>query len=321
MKKIIAITGASGFIGNHLVKELLKSGDYRIKLLSRNGLQEHSFSKEADVEVVIGDLLQPQSLNKFLEEDCIVVNLVYLWNGGDSENVTAILNLLQACKTANIKRLLHCSTAAVVGRVNDDIVTEQTDCRPITDYGITKLKIEHIVSSMAKDNFDLAILRPTSVFGVDGKPLKKLTKDLTTRNKKLTNYLRSCLFGKRRMNLVCIENVVSSIIYLINYPKLLKNEIFIISDDDSPFNNFSDVERFLMQKLEIRDYVLSPLHFPYFILKLLLACLGRNNINPHTIYSSYKLQSIGFERVISFETGLAKYASWYKAFIMIDKKA
>ena len=122
--------------------------------------------------------------------------LPILWNGGEAKNITAILNLLEACRFAKIKRLIHCSTAAVSGRVSGNFITESTPCLPMTDYGIIKLKIEKVILEAAKDNFDVSIIRPTAVFGLGGKNLKKLAEDLRTKSW-IINYLKSCLFGKK----------------------------------------------------------------------------------------------------------------------------
>lgn len=308
----IAITGASGFIGKHLVAELLKSDNFRIKLLSRNPLRDPEVLDETRVEVVVGDLREPESLSGFLEEGCTVINLVYLWGVGEIENISAVTNLLEACKAARIKRLIHCSTADVVGRVPDSLITETIPCQPVSEYGITKLKIEKAILGAIESSFNTVILRPTAVFGSGGLNLKKLVNDLTTKSM-LQNYLKSCLFGKRRMNLVSITNVVAAIIFLINHTKNLNKEIFIVSDDDCPTNNFNDVEHFLMSEFGIPDYKLPRLPVPPALLKLLLGCLSKNNINPFCNYSSDKLHGLGFESVKNFETGLAEYAQWYRS--------
>lgn len=308
----IAITGASGFIGKHLVTELLRLDGFRIKLLSRDCKRDSGALNEKGVEIVEGDLRKPESLRGFLEEGCTVVNLVYLRGAGGAENIAAVTNLLEACKSAIVGRLIHCSTADVVGRVLDNFVTESIPCLPATEYGITKLKIENAILATAKDNFDAGILRPTAVFGSGGGNLRKLANDLTTKNR-LQNYLKSCLFDKRRMNLVSVTNVVAAIIFLINRTENLNGEIFIVSDDDSPSNNFADVERFLMREFGIPDYSLPCLPVPPAFLKFLLICLSRNNINPLCNYSSDKLLSLGYERASSFETGLAEFAAWYRS--------
>lgn len=311
--KTIAITGASGYIGRHLVAELMRAGGWRIKVLSRTGQLDFDVANSASkLEVVKGDLQDKASLQGFFEAGCTVVNLVYLWKAGEAGNLAVTHNLLEACKAARIGRLIHCSTAAVVGRVPDNLITERTVCNPVTEYGITKLKIEEAVVSAARGHFDAAILRPTSVFGPEGDPLKKLAADLVS-GSRFKNYLKSCLFDKRRMNLVHVSNVVAAISFLINRAENLQGEVFIVSDDDSPINNFSDVEIRLMQQFDIPSYRFR-LPMPLGLLGFLLARLGRNNVNPRCDYAPDKLLGLGFKRPVSFEAGLAEYATWYHTF-------
>ncbi|NOT13879.1 MAG: NAD(P)-dependent oxidoreductase [Methylococcaceae bacterium] len=319
--KTIAITGTSGFIGKHLVAELLRLGNFRIKLLSRNRNRDFNdlIGSGVQIEITEGDLLEPTSLHGFLEQGCTVVNLVYLRDAGEADNITAVTNLLEACKSANVRRLVHCSTAEVVGRVNDNLVTESTLCRPITQYGMTKIKIENAILAAAKAHFDIVLLRPTAVFGPGGMNLEKLTNDLITKNW-LKNYIKSCLFDRRRMNLVSIANVVAAIIFLINRTEIFNGEIFIVSDDNNPANNFADVERILMKALNCPDYFLPRIPVPQSVLRLLLRLLGRNNINPGCNYSQAKLENLGFNAPVKFEAGLLEYANWYRSKLFVGQR-
>ncbi|MFA5824707.1 MAG: NAD-dependent epimerase/dehydratase family protein, partial [Gallionellaceae bacterium] len=142
--KTVVIVGASGYIGRHLIAELRRLGGYRIKLLSRSLGQDLSGAGSA-VEVFKGDLRAPETLRGLFESDCTVINLAYLWEAGEAANLEVTANLLEACKSAKIKRLIHCSTAAVVGRTSVNRITEDTVCRPATEYGITKLKVEQAI--------------------------------------------------------------------------------------------------------------------------------------------------------------------------------
>lgn len=318
----IAITGASGFIGKRLVMELARTGDYEVRVFSRNrqrDLMEKNFP--STVKIVEGDLHDSASIEKLVKPGCTVINLAYLRNDGESENLAAIDKLLAACQDAAIGRLIHCSTAEVAGRVRKNRITEETPCNPVTEYGITKLKIEQAVAkAAARKYFDAAIVRPTAVFGVEGEQLQKLTGDLRIGNPWL-NYAKSCLFGKRRMNLVNIGNVVAAIIFLIRYPNPIGGEVFIVSDDDDPKNNFAYVERFLMGALDIDDYPLPRLTLPPWMLSALLAICGRNNTNPLCNYDPGKLLRLGYERPISLERGLAEYAVWYRSIHITQGRA
>jgi nucleoside-diphosphate-sugar epimerase len=312
-KMKISITGGAGYIGKHLIAEIKRSTESQVKVLSRSPQQDLSaVGFGAGVEIIEGDLRNPSSLKGFFEPDCIVVNLVYLWGAGEAENLAVTRNLLDACKAARVKRLIHCSTAAVVGRIPDDCITEDTSCQPVTEYGITKLKVEEAVIQAAPGFFDAVILRPTSIFGPGGEAVKKLAGDLTTGNR-LRNYLKSCLFGHRKMNLVHISNVVASILFLMQRNENFGGEIFIVSDDDSPINNFVDIERFLIGEFGIPDYSLPRLPMPPGLLRFLLICLGRNNVNPCCYYVQDKLMSLGFKSPVSFERGLTEYANWYRS--------
>ncbi|MEI6300037.1 MAG: NAD-dependent epimerase/dehydratase family protein [Betaproteobacteria bacterium] len=309
----VAITGASGYIGRHLVAELRRLGGMRIKVLSR-GQQRQSGKSEfgSGVEVTEGDLHVPVSLHGFLEPGCTVVHLAYLQDGGESENLAATTTLLDACRLAKVGRLIHCSTAAVAGRVPDNLISEDTPCQPMSEYGRTKLKIEQVVLAAAGDCFDVVVLRPTAVFGAGGGSLQKLVGDLAA-GKRLRNYLKSCLFNERRMNLVFVANVVAAIIFMARYQEKFDGGIFIISDDDNPQNNFADVERFLMHQLAIKRYFLPIFPVPLVFLSFLLKLMKRNDTNPCCNYDSHKLLDLGFRRPVEFEAGLKTYADWYRS--------
>ena len=311
--KATAIIGASGYIGRHLVQQMSSIDSGRVRVLMRQRDYESGGCIWPDnVEVVQGDMRDVESLRKFIEPGSTVVNLVYLWNAGEAENLAITENLLEACKSAQIRRLIHCSTAAVVGRASGDTVTESTVCRPVTEYGITKVKIEQMIVNSARGHFAAVILRPTSVFGPGGEPLKKLAEALVG-GRRLRNYFKSCLFGNRRMNLVHIANVVAAIQFLIQRTENMGGEVYIVSDDQDSDNNFAAVEQFLMRTLNCANYAFPRIPLSLHALSLLLRLLGRNNTNPRTNYVQAKLQRLGFNRPVVFKDGLTEYAAWYRA--------
>lgn len=309
----IAITGASGFIGRRLVAELRREGGHAIRVLSRDrqrDLHEDRFGQ--GVEICEGDLGDHGSLKSFLVPGCVVVHLAYLRDANAEANLVCTANLLAACRDVGISRLVHCSTAAVVGRNPADLVDENAPCMPIDEYGMIKLRIERNIVEAAKDHFDSVILRPTAVLGADGEQLKRLTADLRG-GACWKNYLKSCLFGRRRMNLVPVENVVAAIIFLIDRPGRLGGETFLVSNDDDPKNNFVDVEEFLMDALGVERYRLPRLPLPPVLLKWLLILLGRNLVNPRCNFTQEKLHREGFLSPVSLSEALSAYVVWHRA--------
>lgn len=309
----VVIVGASGYIGKNLVAEFLRLGNSNIRVLSRDrqrDIKERTYP--ASVEIVEGDLLDLSSLGELCEPACTVINLAYLWAAGEAQNLAAISNLTNACKAQKIRRLIHLSTAMVAGRVRTGNISEESTCNPISEYAVTKLKIERVVVEAGVDNFDTVILRPTAVFGGNSENLKKLIHDLKAR-KHIRNYLKSCLFGKRRMNLVHISNVIAAILFLQKSADHFKGQVLIVSDADDALNNFQDVERILMRELAIPDYALPQLQFPPYVLGWLLTLLGKDNVDPQCDYLSKKLLSLGFKKNIVFEDGLVAYAASHRS--------
>ena len=308
----IAITGASGFIGKHLLAILRQRGDARIKILTHSKGQNSGFLDfGAHVEFFEADLNLPDSLNNFLEPGCTVLHLAYLHGASGDINLNATSNLLQACRVVGIRRFILCSTAAVFGRVSSNLISEDERCNPVSEYGITKLKIENAVCNACAGFFDAVILRPTSVVGPHGASLNRLADDLVAR-KNIRNYLKRCLFNRRQLNLVNVENVVAAIIFLIEYQNNFSGDIYIVSEDDVAGNNFSDVEKFIKQNLELEASRLPVIFLPLWLLSFILKILGRNNINPICKYDSSKLLGLGFRRPLEFEDGIKKYTDWYK---------
>jgi len=303
--KTIVIIGASGFIGKHLLKALEPKLDVNIRALVR----VVRVLNKPNIHFIEGDLLNLDSLDKLLVPDCVVFNLAYL----SKNNIQATNNLAIACKKHKVRRLIHCSTAVVCGDVKDDVVNENTTCVPVSEYQKTKLAIEQILIDASVGNFELAILRPTAVFGPGGENLLKLANDLAKRSC-FFNYIKSCLFNRRSMNLVSVENVVAALLFLLDI-KNVESEIFIISDDDSPINNYIDIESRLLARFN-RSYTLPRFYCPRFILSTLLLASRKPITNPSIKFSDKKLALLGFNKQKDFSLAVDAFADYYKSSFM-----
>jgi len=311
-RKCIAVTGASSFIGRHLVDALSGFDDADIRLMT-HVRPLGDMVRPRNAALFQGDLLKPETLDGFLEPGCTVINLVNLTGPAEKGSQAAMTNLAMACRASRVKRLVHCSTAVVVGNIPDDNITEETQCRPVTGYEISKYETECLLRRLAADNFELAVLRPTAVFGVDGRNLLKLADGVAGGNR-LGNYLKSCFHDRRAMNLVFIDNVTAALLFLANSDREMQGDIFIISDDDDPMNNYRDVEKFLMDRLGCSDYKLPRFRVPKPARRILLGLAGRSNSNSGRIYNSGKIFNAGFRKACSFEDGLESFAAWYRQF-------
>ena len=307
---VVAITGANGFIGRYLVKALSKQPDLSLRVLVRKSSNNNKWG--ANVTEIEGDLTKPDTLRDFLLEGCIVINLAYSFDATDDQNITAINNLIDICVNKKIKRLIHCSTAAVYGRTQESIVDESSECNPRTNYGKTKLLIENLLLEASQGIFEYVNIRPTAVYGPEGQALMKLISKLENASW-FSNYLRSCLFNTRSLNLVHVNNVVAAIIFLMDLSKNIDGETYIVSEDFEPDNNYKYVENFFIKRLEKGRLMIPAFPVPLVFLSWILRLLGRDSINPKMFYDAEKLRKTGFNYEVSLDSGLTGLCEWYES--------
>jgi nucleoside-diphosphate-sugar epimerase len=302
---VIAVTGATGFIGKHLLNSLMRHSGHNIRALTRRIPEDAP--KTEQLQWVVGVLDNRDALETLLVPGCVLVHLAYPGKWDGKSHLNAARQLAETSARRGVSRVVHCSTATVVGRVADNHIFERTVANPRTGYEINKLAIENLWLDYAK-KFDLVIARPTAVIGPGGKNLLKLANDLLYGNRWL-NYLRSCLYADRQMNLVAVENVVAALELMIGRDIPFDGKIFNISDDDDPINRFCDIELLLMRALGLRYYDMPPIKLPPFVLREILRASGVSNINPGRRFDSSELHKIGWSRVCRLEEGVARFAA------------
>src|SRR5438045_2103001 len=163
---LIALTGATGFIGRRLVAELPKRG-YRIRVLLRRPAQ---IPLDCD-SAVIGDLARPQNLNAAFQDAVAVVHSAALAPGMSGTpdddyraiNTEATGALARAAERAGVKRFVFMSSIrAQCGPSADGVITEASPAQPSDSYGASKLAAEHELAALG---IDWVALRPVLVYG------------------------------------------------------------------------------------------------------------------------------------------------------------
>ena len=281
----LVILGAGGFVG----KALIGGGHspLPIKAVARNIPSDADLTRSG-VTWLAADLLTSTSLKEVMEPRDVVINLAYMPDAGEADNVRLIDNVIEACLRSRVPRLVHCSTAIVAGATRASRVVESTPCEPRTPYEITKWALEQRVRNALSTGLDVGILRPTAILGPGGQNLLKLAKSLQT-GSRIANYFRACLFGRRPMHLVPVRNVAAALLHLAVLPAALNGNIYNVSSDDDPTNNFESVEAILLRSLGLQPRKLPLLPLPMQVLALILRLLGRSVTNMARIYDSQKL--------------------------------
>jgi nucleoside-diphosphate-sugar epimerase len=304
----VAITGATGFIGRHLVAALLREGVTVRALTRRVGPAR---AAAGGLHWVEGSIASPAAWRELLVPGCIVINLAYSGETAADAALAEAQRMVEACAEARVRRLVHCSTVSVYGRGATALLDESSPCRPLNDYGRVKLAIERTILSLVAGRFETVLVRPSAVFGFDGEALVKLAGDLV-RQPQWLNYLRSSLFGVRHTHLVPVETVVAALSHCSWSPLIENGAVVVVSDDDDPLNNFRDVERLLMEGLGLPPYPLPRLPVPRQFLELLLRLRGRANVDTRTRYLGDRLRQSGFVKPVALATALQQFARAYR---------
>ena len=179
----ILITGGTGFLGRHLTRHLLQSGE---KVVIYDAVpNRHALADVAgQVKIIQGDVMEPTSLIDAIRSNAVegIIHLAYyLGTGGmrnplPSINVNCIgtTNVFEAARISGIKRVVYMSSVAVYpmrttmsGPELDEDAPPQPDAdNPAGLYGACKLFNEHTATYYAKAyGMEPIGIRPTSVFG------------------------------------------------------------------------------------------------------------------------------------------------------------
>jgi nucleoside-diphosphate-sugar epimerase len=180
MRKIsrAIVTGGAGFIGSHIVDELIKRGieTYVVDNLrtgSLENLRQHEHNKL--FHMVFGDakhldrlLFNVNDIDVIFHEAAIasVPLSVSQPMVVHDVNVNTSLEIMNFCIRKGVKRLLFASTAAIYGMIKDGYASEEMICKPFSPYGASKLSIESYLDAYhASYGLETVSLRYFNVFG------------------------------------------------------------------------------------------------------------------------------------------------------------
>jgi ornithine--oxo-acid transaminase len=168
---VCLVTGATGFIGGHLARRLVREGQ-QVRCLTRVS-SDTSLLDELDVEIAVGDLTDASSLARATEGCTYVFHcgaLVSDWATPAQitrVNVEGTRNLLTASVDASVQRFIHVSSTDVYGHPGGHAVDEtHTATRFRNWYSETKLAAEAEVKRAEREHeLDTVMLRPATVYG------------------------------------------------------------------------------------------------------------------------------------------------------------
>lgn len=230
----ILITGATGFVGNSLIKELLKSG-FQVSAVLRKKVNT---LPELVKQYPVGNFDKDIDFSKILSGvDCVIhlagkahvidKNKALVSNEFRQINTIATLNLATQTAKIGVKRFIFISSIRVNGNKNNKPFIEQDRPNPQEPYAISKYEAEQGLFKISQETeLEVVIIRPPLVYGV--KATGNYGRLLKWVNAKHPIPLPFGLVNNTR-SLLALDNLIDFIILCINHKKAV-NEVFLLSD-------------------------------------------------------------------------------------------
>lgn len=205
----IAITGATGFVGSHLVGRLVEQG-HAVRILARRP----ETVRRNDVEVIAGDLASHEALERLCADAQSVVHCAGVISAPsraayDLVNVAGTHAVLEAAKAAGVRRFVHLSSlAAREPDVSGYAASKRAGEEPVCDAGTA---------------FSWVVLRPPAVYGPGDKATLPLIKQLTQRIALVPGT------NAGRASLIHVRDLADAIVHVVEHDEL-SGAVFELDD-------------------------------------------------------------------------------------------
>ena len=242
----VLVTGADGFIGSHLTEELVKQG-YNVKaFVYYNSFNSwgwiDTFSKDIknELKIFTGDIRDPNGVRKAMKGIDTVYHLAALigipfsYHSPDSyvdTNIKGTLNVLQAAKFLNTKRVLVTSTSEVYGTAQYVPIDEKHPFQGQSPYSATKIGADRISESFYRSfEFPVTIVRPFNTYG----PRQSARAVIPTIIIQLLKGYKEIKLGDLlpTRDLVFVKDVVNGFIEIAKSEKTIGEEINIATQSE-----------------------------------------------------------------------------------------
>jgi len=248
----VLVTGATGFLGSRLAKRLVEEG-YPIRALARK-LSNLGALKKLGAEIVFGDMGDEASIAAAVKGVDVVVHAAAGTSGtakdSDSATIQGTRNVLEACRTNRVKKLIYissCNVYEVAGYTENQLVTEEAQLErfPLRrgHYTAAKLQAEALVTeAMNHDGCPTVVLRPGTLYGTGA--------EVFTRMMGVSFAQRIFVVfgdGESELPLVHVDNTVDAIVECVGN-SAADNQVFNV------------VDRELITKRMYMERVLKPLY-------------------------------------------------------------
>jgi nucleoside-diphosphate-sugar epimerase/predicted dehydrogenase len=257
----VAVTGATGFIGLHVVDRLLRDDVTSVVALARTPDKQArvSHADRARLDIVRADLLGDSTVLTKAFNGCDVVVHAAYGNTGEAAlrwavTVDGTAAVLAAASKAGVRRLVHVSSvsvydAAAVTVIDEDSPLLETDPRDLS-YAQQKLAAERLVLDSTDDRIEVVCVEPTVVYGPWGplwtmRPLRRLAEDNTALPSGPSGFC----------DVVHVHDVADAIAFLASAPDAPGHRFLLSGPRSTTWGRFYDYYRHMLSlpRIWLRD--------------------------------------------------------------------
>jgi nucleoside-diphosphate-sugar epimerase len=166
MSELHLVTGGSGYFGLLLIERLRQEG-HRARIFDINDAED----RPPDAEFIRGDIRDAAAVRRACEgADVVHHNVALVPLAKDKEAFWSVNRdgtriLLEACREAGVRKVMHTSSSAVFGVPERNPVDETMTPHPREDYGRAKLAAEELCHEATGRGLDVTIIRPRTIMG------------------------------------------------------------------------------------------------------------------------------------------------------------
>jgi 2-alkyl-3-oxoalkanoate reductase len=324
--RLNVITGATGLLGSHIAEHLRERGE-RVRALVRQ-TSDTTFLKQLGVELAFGDLNEPASLPGVLAGADVVYHCAARvgdwgpWRVFQRAIIDATANLLDACRTAGVGRVLHVSSITVYGhpRLRNGCFAEDEPLGQnllLWDYYCrAKVRAEELCRQYQGD---LTIVRPSWIYGPrDRTTLPRILKALDAGRVAVIGR------GDNLLNIVYAGDVAEGAIRAANHPRAKGQAYNLSSEGEITQSDFLDLLTDVLGRPRIRGRVsyrfaywggflsevigrMIRMRRPPHLTRYAVALVGRS-----TYFSIAKArQQLDWQPRVSVHEGVRRSLQWY----------
>jgi nucleoside-diphosphate-sugar epimerase len=306
---VYVVTGGGGFIGSHIVEELLRRKE-TVKIIDNfsTGKRENVEPFEDDAEVIEADISEAKNLAQFLKGVDYVIHQAAIPSVPKSiidpvkshrANVNGTLQLLVACREAGVKRVVYASSSSLYGDSPTLPKHEGMMPNPLSPYGAQKLFGEMYCQVFTKAyGLETVSLRYFNVFGPRQDATSQYSGVLALFIPAVLQGRRPTIYGDglQSRDFTYVKNVVEANLLACNVPGV-GGQVFNVACGDR-----ITVNSMLQQINKIAGKDITPIY----------ADNRAGDIKHSQADITRAKEHLGYEPKVSFEEGLRHTIEWYR---------